>query len=199
MFLSGDCHSFPDTKACGFQDSQRQAILLAFLFLFFYPRSRGNSREVFSPFVFGIADSSLIHKMGRGRGSPEPMTRMEPSGPASVFNTYEPQMPPVLTPSIVSASHTVVLCTGAPTHMALWLTLELTVAQPTGSLVLSSQAWSLGLPLKNVEVRTQLPELEGIGRAELSTVVKGDLGLPASLSSAGLKIQLYGAKAACKY
>lgn len=50
-----------------------------------------------------------------------------------------------------------------------------------------------------MEVRTQIPELEGIGRAELPTVVRGDLGLPASLSSAGNKIQLYRAKSACMY
>lgn len=30
MRSSGDCHSFPDTKAYGLQGSQRQAILLAF-------------------------------------------------------------------------------------------------------------------------------------------------------------------------
>lgn len=45
-------------------------------------------------------------------------------------------MLPVLTLSVVSTSHNVVLCTGAPTYMALWLTLVLRVVQPPSKLSL---------------------------------------------------------------
>lgn len=45
-------------------------------------------------------------------------------------------MLPVLIPSVVSTSHNIVLCTGASTYMALWLTLVLRVAQPPSKLSL---------------------------------------------------------------
>lgn len=56
----------------------------------FYFYFLSQKRRSFLPSFYSIADSSLFHKTGRGGDGPEPETRMETSGPASVFNTSEP-------------------------------------------------------------------------------------------------------------
>lgn len=60
-------------------------------------------------------------------------------------------MLPVLTPSAVSTSHNVVLCTGAPTNMVLWLTLVLRVAQPPSKLNLVFSGLETWAPIEEHE------------------------------------------------
>lgn len=84
MLSSGDCHSFPGYQGL-WAPGQSEAGYTAGLFIFIYFLSQ--KQRSFLPSSYS---SSLFHKTGRDRGSPEPMTRMETSGSASVFNTYEP-------------------------------------------------------------------------------------------------------------
>lgn len=151
MFSPGDCHSCPDTKACVFRDSQRQPSRLhCWAFFIFILNLRSSIEKLhrgLSPFILQHSRLLTLPRHGEGQGQPRAKDWDGDTRPASVLNTSEPlDAAPVPTPSIVSASPSLFLGTGAPTYVALRLRSVLRVAQLTSkhSPVFSSlEPWAL--------------------------------------------------------